>query len=74
MGLFAKELAHDLSRDFHLGAFDQLVLIAPPRFLGVLREALDSKLERAVVGTVCKDLPRASGDELCKHIAAFVAV
>lgn len=74
VGLFAKQLAVDLSRDYHLGAFDQLVLIAPPRFLGVLRDALDTKLERAVIGTVCKDLPRANSDELCKHVAAFIAV
>jgi len=74
VGLFAKQLAHDLAHDFHLGAFDQLVLIAPPRFLGVLRDALDTKLSRAVIGTVCKDLPRADSDELCKHLAGLVAV
>ncbi len=71
---FARELAHDLSRDYHEGAFNQLVLIAPPRFLGVLRDALDQKLVRIVVGTVSKDLPRASAAELCDHVASFVAV
>lgn len=74
VGLFAKQLAHDLSRDFHLGAFDQLILVAPPRFLGILRDALDAKLQRALLGTVCKDLPRANSDELCKHLASLVAV
>jgi protein required for attachment to host cells len=74
VGLFAKQLAHDLSHDFHLGAFEQLVLVAPPRFLGVLRGALDSKLQRVLIGTICKDLPRATGDELCKHLAGLLAV
>lgn len=74
VGLFAKQLAQDLARDFHLGEFDQLVLVAPPRFLGVLRGALSSKLERAVIGTVCKDLPRADDAELRKHLAGLVAV
>lgn len=70
---FARELAHDLAREFHLGAFDQLVLVAPPRFLGVLRDALDAKLLRAVIGSVAKDLPRATPAELCAHVSGFVA-
>jgi protein required for attachment to host cells len=74
VGYFAKQLAQDLARELHLGAFDQLVLVAPPRFLGMLRDALDSKLQRALIGTVCKDLPRATGEELCKHVASLIAV
>jgi protein required for attachment to host cells len=70
---FARELAHDLAREFHLGAFDQLVLVAPPRFLGVLRDALDAKLLRALIGSVAKDLPRATAAELCAHVSGFVA-
>jgi protein required for attachment to host cells len=70
---FARELAQDLARDYHLGAFQQLVLVAPPRFLGVLRDALDAKLTRALIGSVPKDLPRASAAELCAHVSSFVA-
>jgi protein required for attachment to host cells len=71
---FAKVLVQDLARDFHLGEFQQLVLVAPPRFLGMLRDSLDTKLKRALVGTVAKDLPRADARVVCQHIAAFVAV
>lgn len=71
---FARELAQDLAREYHLGAFQQLVLVAPPRFLGVLRDALEPKLARAVIGSVPKDLPRASATELGQHIASLVAV
>lgn len=70
---FARELAQDLARDYHLGAFQQLVLVAPPRFLGVLRDALGPKLTRALIGSVPKDLPRASAAELCAHVSSFVA-
>jgi protein required for attachment to host cells len=73
VGFFAKELASDLAGEFHRGAFQQLIIIAPPRFLGVLRDALDPKLLRALIGTVPKDLPRATGEVLCQHIAPFVA-
>jgi protein required for attachment to host cells len=71
---FAKELAHDLAREYHLGAFDDLVLIAPPRFLGVLRDALDTKLTRAVVATLAKDLPRADEAELRAQLAAVMRI
>lgn len=71
---FAKVLADDLARDFHLGEFQQLVLVAPPRFLGVLREALDTKLTRALIGTLSKDLPHCSARDLPAHLTAFVTV
>lgn len=71
VSLFAKQLVTDLSRDFHLGAFQQLVLVAPPRFLGMLRDGLDNKLSRAVIATLAKDLPRANEAELRAHLAAL---
>jgi protein required for attachment to host cells len=66
---FAKVLAQDLAREFQ-----QLVLVAPPRFLGVLREALGGKLLRAVIGTIAKDLPRCTPRELADHLRPFVTV
>jgi protein required for attachment to host cells len=70
---FARELAHDLGHAFRKGAFDKLVLVAPPRFLGILRSCLDPQLERVIRGTVSKDLPRADPRELAKHLAPFMA-
>jgi protein required for attachment to host cells len=71
---FAKELAHDLAREYHLGQFDDLVIVAPPRFLGMLRDALDTKLSRAVVATLAKDLPRADEAELRAQLAAVMRI
>jgi protein required for attachment to host cells len=71
---FAKELATDLAREYHLGAFDDLVLVAPPRFLGMLRDALDTKLRRAVVATLAKDLPRADEAELRAQLSAVMRI
>jgi protein required for attachment to host cells len=70
---FAKELAKDLGRDFRIGAFQQLVLIAPPRFLGVVRAQLDTLVGRALIGTIAKDLPRAPISELCRHLEVYLA-
>jgi protein required for attachment to host cells len=71
---FAKVLAQDLARDFHLGEFQQLILVAPPRFLGMLRDSLDNKLKRALIGSVAKDLPRCTVRDLPVHLASLVAV
>jgi protein required for attachment to host cells len=70
---FARELAKDLGRDLRKGAFTQLVLVAPPRFLGLLRGALDGPLSRALIASVAKDLPRASESELRDQLAPYLA-
>ncbi len=70
---FATELAADLARDFRAGSFARLVLVAPPRFLGVLKAALDPLLDRALLATLAKDLPRASTDELIVQLGPHIA-
>ena len=70
---FARTLMEDLAQAHHRGEFQQLILVAPPRFLGFLRECLGSKLKRSLIGTLAKDLPRATPTELCAHLAEYVA-
>ena len=40
--VFAKEIADRLSAEHGKGSYDRLVVVAAPRFLGVLRPALDT--------------------------------
>ncbi len=70
---FARTLVDDLTSAHHRGEFQQLILVAPPRFLGFLRESLGTQLKRTIIGTIAKDLPRASLTELCAHLAQYVA-
>ncbi len=70
---FAKELAADLARALRAGDFTRLVLVAPPRFLGVLKGALDPQLERALLATLAKDLPRAPISELIVQLGPHLA-
>jgi protein required for attachment to host cells len=70
---FAKELAADLARELRAGSFARLVLVAPPRFLGMLKSALDPQLERTLLATVPKDLPRASVEELIVQLGPHIA-
>ena len=44
--------------------YERLVLVAPPRFLGLLRECLDAKVARMVAASLHKDASRASAEEI----------
>jgi protein required for attachment to host cells len=53
---FARELASELERGRVEMRYDRLCLIAPPRFLGRLRRALNREVKRLVVQSLPKDL------------------
>ncbi|WHZ18100.1 MAG: hypothetical protein OJF55_000249 [Rhodanobacteraceae bacterium] len=57
---FAGELAAELERSHAGQRFHDLVLIAPPRFLGLLNAALGKQLKESVVLEVPKNLTRRS--------------
>jgi protein required for attachment to host cells len=56
MELFAKEVARTLDGARVRHEFDHLVLVAGPRMLGLLREALPDPCRSVVVAEVAKDL------------------
>ncbi len=66
---FAREIAERLETGAREGAFDRLVLVAPPRFLGRLREVLPQAVARCVEDTVDKDYTRLGVDELTAKLA-----
>ena len=74
VAVFAKTLAEQLRDARVRNQLARLVLIAPPRFLGLLRSALDGPTSQLVVGSVHKDLARAEEAELTKHLADVIAV
>lgn len=65
---FIHELAGTLQRARAEGAFDALILVAEPRFLGGLRGALDAPTAHKVVGSVTKDLAAVPASDIAKHI------
>jgi protein required for attachment to host cells len=50
--------------------YDQLVLMAPPRFLGVLRERLDDQSLKCVTAEIDNDLLALSPSELRAYLPA----
>lgn len=66
---FAKRVAESLNNAFQEGKFERIGIIAAPKALGRLREALDERVLDAVIGSSSKNLTEQSHDEIRKHIA-----
>jgi protein required for attachment to host cells len=71
---FARALADRLRRARVANQYDRLVLVAPPRFLGLLRSTLDGPTAHLVVGSMDKDLAMKNETELVDHLREMVAV
>lgn len=71
--LFAEELSALLARHVQAGDFDRLVLVAPPRVLGALRDALPRDVAACVVAEIGKDLTGQPVRKLEAAIAAELA-
>ncbi|WP_456387532.1 host attachment protein [Profundibacter sp.] len=64
---FAEELAERLSKAHADGAFDDLVLTAAPKMLGMLRPALDAQVRGTVIAELPKDLVKTPEADLKAH-------
>ena len=65
---FAEQLAARLNDARAAGEFDQVILVAGPRFLGLLRERLGPQVENVVASTVDKDLAKLSVPEVRRRL------
>ena len=71
---FARDLATRLQRGRVRNEYQRLVLVAPPRFLGLLRSSLDGPTSQLVVGSLHKDLATTKEAELIEHLGEIIAV
>ena len=67
---FLEELAKRLDTAVGAGQTKSIVVVAPPRALGILRKAYSSALRQAVRAEVDKDLVKVPVYEIEKHLAA----
>ena len=65
---FAREVVQLLDEKRLKGAFDRLIVVAPPQFLGDLRAAMTVQLRAAVVAEIGKDLSKLALPELQDHL------
>lgn len=65
--LFAKDVAQRIDKDRVNHAFDKLVLIAPPKMLGLLRQALPSPAQSLIASEVPKNIVQ-QGPEAIRNL------
>ncbi len=66
--MFANDLADRLRSGRNANQYEELVLIAAPRFLGLLRDALDSATTTKVRGTLDKDYAGLNDRDLLSRL------
>lgn len=54
--LFAKEVAQSIDNARVIHEFDQLILVAPPKMLGLLRQSLPEPTQALVTAEVAKNV------------------
>ncbi len=65
---FARLLGRHLKELHNQQHFDQLILIAPPGFLGLLRKELATPLDKLVSQSIDKDLTTATVEQIIDYI------
>jgi protein required for attachment to host cells len=65
---FLQSLAERLEKEARAGAYDRLILIAPPRALGDLRPFLSKPVKSRVHDEIAKDLTQLPNDRLANHL------
>jgi protein required for attachment to host cells len=71
---FVKELVERLKTAHFQGKFDQLVLLAAPAVLGVIRKTLNGGLERLVVKEIPKDVVGQGVDKILVQLTRSFAL
>lgn len=70
---FARTVVESLRKAMLSGRFDRLILVAPPAFLGDLRDLLPKDLQDKVAGDVARDLTNTPQQDLAAHLKDIVA-
>lgn len=66
---FVRSIVDRIKKGHQSGSFDQLVLIADPSALGVLRKAFSEDVIACVVSEINKDLTNLDVHDLADHLA-----
>jgi protein required for attachment to host cells len=69
---FVGLVAEEINRAVAMEEVRALVLVAPPRVLGELRERLDRRAESCLVASLPKDLANTPDPELDEHLAPLL--
>jgi len=71
---FARQVGDVLNTARNQNRFDELVIVAEPRFLGMLRTALDHVTASRVSSSVSKDLANVAAHDLPQHLSDVIRI
>jgi protein required for attachment to host cells len=71
---FIRQVAMAVKEGLNAHAFEQLVLVAPPKALGDLRTALDPQAAKLVKADLNKDLTHLTPHQLADHLQDILKV
>lgn len=71
---FAEDLAELLNTAARLNSYDRLILVAPAKTLGDLRQALGKEAAAKVDGELSKDLTPIPDHQLAGHLGDVIAI
>lgn len=71
---FSQEMAGLLNDAAEKKSFDDLIIVAPPRTLGTLRQALSSKTSHHIRAEIPKDLTQVPLQEMPAHLKDVIAL
>ena len=71
-----EHFAHELAKVLHDGhgqqAYDRIVLVAPPHFLGLLRRTINDTVSKLIGASLGKDYMHLSEKDIHKHVDPLV--
>lgn len=70
--VFALELARKLTQGLDDNQFKELIFIAPPHFMGLLKKHTSSTAQKLIGLTVEKDYTHCNEHELVKHLQEYL--
>ena len=65
---FARELAALLEKGLNAHAYERLFLVAPPHFLGTMRDTMSTQVSKHLEATVDKDLTHMTVPEITRRL------
>jgi protein required for attachment to host cells len=69
---FATDIAHRIHQGRVGNEFDSLILVAPPRFLGMLRKAMDTGSRKLVQTELDKEFTQLDDEEIRRRLREFL--
>lgn len=69
---FSREVAHNLNKAHSKNRFRQLIIVAAPNFLGLLRDNLSDSTRRSLTLQLDKNLTQKNPEEIRKHLPEYL--